>query len=171
MRPGRMTALVHVGCPAVVLDSSAPFPMRVLSVRFAGRLLTRLQPPSRRQVKQLSRMVKEYPLVPELVDLLVATERLPGFRRTFLSTVHTLIRLRGSRPETRLTAGQLAKIDQPTLLFWGKNDPFGLPEVGKRMATKMPAAELHVIEGGHAPWLTQAERIGPTATHFLQQHV
>ncbi len=170
-RPGRVAALVHVGCPAVVLDSSAPFPMRVLSVRFAGRLLTRLQPPSRRQVEQLSKMVKEYPLVPELVDLLVATERLPGFRRTFLSTVHTLIRLRGSRPETRLTAGQLAKIDQPILLFWGKNDPFGSPEVGKRMAAKMPAAELHVIGGGHAPWLTQAERIGPTAARFLQQHV
>lgn len=66
-----MKALVHVGCPAVILDSSAP---------------------------------------------------------------------RGSRPERRLTADQLGRIDQPTLLFWGDDDPFGSPEVGERAVAAMPAA-------------------------------
>lgn len=170
-KPYRVAALVHVGCPAVVLDSSAPLPMRVLSVRLAGRLLTRLQPPSSRQVEQLSQMVNEHPLVPELAELLVATERLPDFRRMFLSTVHQLLRLRGSRPESRLTAEELAGIDQPTLLFWGEHDPFGSPAVGERIVAAMPAAKLHVIGGGHAPWLTQAQRIAPFATRFLQQHI
>ena len=170
-RPKRVGALVHLGCPALVLDTSAPLPMRVLSVPTLGRFLTWLQSPSPSQVEQLSKMVNEYPLVPELVDLLVATERLPGFRGTFLSTLHNLIRLRGSRPEMRLTAEQLERINQPTLLFWGENDPFGSPEVGKRMVTKMPTAELHVIGGGHAPWLTQAKQIGPIAKHFLHQHI
>ena len=169
-RRERVAALVHVGCPALALDTSAPFPMRVLSVRPLGRLLTRLQPPSPRQVEQLSRMVKEYPLSPELIELLVATERLPEFRETFLSMLHALLRLRGSRPEARLTADQLRSIAQPTLLFWGENDPFGPPAVGERMAATMPAAELHVVGGGHAPWLTQAQRIGPTTKRFLHEH-
>ena len=169
-RPKRVRALVHVGCPALALDTSAPFPMRLLSVRPLGRLLTALQPPSPKQVEQLGKMVKEHPLVPELVDLLLATERLPAFRETFLSTVHALLRVRGSRPAMRLTAEQLARIEQPTLLFWGKDDPFGPPEVGERMAATMPTAELHVVGGGHSPWLTQAKRIGPIATRFLHRH-
>ena len=115
-------------------------------------------------------MVNEYPLTPELTNLILATERLPGFRHTFLSTLHTLIRLRGSRPAMRLTAKQLAAISQPTLVFWGENDPFGSVEAGERMVRVMPDAELHVVGGGHAPWLTQSERIGPIATRFLRQH-
>lgn len=169
-RPKRVRALVHVGCPALLFDTSAPLPMRLLSVPPLGRLLTRLQPPSPSQIAQLSKMVKEYPLVPELVDLLVATERLPGYRETFLSTLHTLLRLGGSRPELRLTAEHLARIDQPTLLVWGENDPFGSRAVGERMVAAMPAAEFHVVGGGHAPWLTRAQEIGPIAQRFLEQH-
>lgn len=30
-RPGKVAALAHVGCPAVVLDPPAPIPMRLLS--------------------------------------------------------------------------------------------------------------------------------------------
>lgn len=169
-RGTRVAALVHVGCPALVLDTSAPIPMRVLSIPPLGRLMTRLQPPSPTQVEQLSRMVKEYPLRPELIELLVATERLPEFRQAFLSTLHAMLRLRGGRPQTRLTAEHLSRIAQPTLIFWGENDPFGSPAVGERMAAAMPAAELHVVGGGHAPWLTQAQRIAPIAERFLHAH-
>ena len=147
-RPERVRAVVHVGCPAIVLDTSAPLPMRLLSARPLGRVLTRLRPPSESQVEELSRMVHEAPLTPELADLILATERLPGFRHTFLSTLNTLIRVRGSRPAMRLTAEQLARIAQPTLVFWGQDDPFGPVEAGERMVKAMPDAELHVVGGG-----------------------
>jgi len=113
------------------------------------------------------------PLMAQLAGfrLLLATERLPGFRHTFLSMLNVLLRLRGNRPETRLTAKQLAQIEQPTLVFWGENDPFGRVEIGERMVEVMPNAELHVVGGGHAPWVTQSERIGPIATRFLREHV
>lgn len=169
-RPKRVAALVHVGCPALALDTSAPLPMRMLSVGPLGRLLTTIQKPSPKQVEQLAKMVKEHPLPPVLVDLLVATERLPGFRETFLAMLHSLLRLRGSRPALRLTADQLGRIQQPNLLFWGKDDPFGSPEVGERMAAIMPSAELQVVAGGHAPHLTQSERIGPRIARFVQEH-
>lgn len=168
-RPGRVEKLVHIGCPAIVLDTSAPLPMRLLSVKPLGRLMTRLQPPSEKQVEQLSKMVNQYPLVPELVDLLVATESLPDFRHTFLSTLNKLLRLRGNQPKMRLTAEQLANIAQPTLIFWGKDDPFGPPQVGKRMVEMMPQAELKIIKGGHTPWLTESEVIAPVLIRFLNQ--
>lgn len=169
--PHRVSAIVHIGCPAIVLNTSAPLPMRLLSAKPIGRFLTWLQPPSQNQVEQLGKMVNEYPFTPELSDLLVATERLPGFRQTFLATLHALIRLRGSRPEMKLTIDQLARITAPTLVFWGRNDPFGSTEVGKKMVQAMPAAQLHIVEGGHAPWLTQAKHIGEIARRFLHQQI
>lgn len=168
-RPERVTALLHVGCPALALGTSAPLPMRLLSVRPLGRLLTRLQPPSPRQVEDLSRMVGEHPLAPEVADVLLATERLPHFRDSFLATLRALVRLRGGRPDVRLTADQLAEIAQPTLLFWGRDDPFGTSALGERVAAALPRAELHVVDGGHCPWLTQAARIAPVAARFLQE--
>lgn len=168
-RPDTISAFVFIGCPALVLETSAPLPMRLLSVRPLGRLVTRLQPPSKKQVEQLSKMVKQYPLAPELVDLLVATERLPAFRPTFLSTLNTLLRLRGSRPEVKLTARQLSGVKQPSLVFWGKDDPFGSVETGRQMVDAMPSAQLQIVEGGHTPWLNEPERIANQTTAFFQK--
>lgn len=170
-RPERVAALVHVGCPAIVLDTSAPLPMRLLSVPGLRRLMLWLQPPSEKQVIQLSKMVREHPMVPELVELLVATERLPHFQPMFLATLNKLLRLRGSRPELRLTAEQLRTIKIPTLLVFGTNDPMGGPEVGRRMAEFMPNAALKVVDGGHAPWLTQSDEIGQRVSDFLQAKI
>lgn len=168
--PERVTSMVHVGCPAIVFETSAPLPMRLLAVRPLGRLMTRLRPPSAGQVAELGRMVHEHPLSPEVADVLLKTERLPGFRPTFLAMLNVLLRLRGNQPGMRLTAEQLTRIAQPTAVFWGEGDPFGSVEVGRRMVEAMPHAELHLVGGGHAPWLTQAHRIGPMATRFFRQH-
>jgi pimeloyl-ACP methyl ester carboxylesterase len=69
----------------------------------------------------------------------------------------------------RLKPEQLKQLVKPTLLFWGNNDPFGAPEVGKQMADIMPDADLHIIDGGHVPWLTQSKIIGPEVTTFLSR--
>jgi pimeloyl-ACP methyl ester carboxylesterase len=169
-QPKRVSALVHIGCPALVLNTSAPFPMRLLAVKGLGRFLIGLQPPSSEQVEQLSKMIKEHPFFPELTDLLLKTEQLPEFRQTFLSMLSALLRLRGGRPSMKLTAKQLVQIDKPIRLFWGKDDPFGSPEVGKRMAEIMPEAELNVIEGGHTPWLKQSKQISSIITRFLHHY-
>ncbi len=167
-RPERVLALAHIGCPAVVLDTTTPLPMRLLSARPVGRLMMKLQPPSERQVEQLSEMVHEHPLPPEIARLILATERLPHFEDTFLAMLHRLVRLRGSRPETSLTADQLAQIRAPTLLVFAADDPMGAADVGRRVADAMADAELHVVEGGHAPWLHHADQIAPHLSAFLE---
>ncbi len=169
-KPERLAAMVHVGAPALILGTSAPLPMRLLSVARLGRLMMKVQPPSPGQVEQLAKMVKEHPLVPELAELLLQTEQLAGFEPTFLATVHRLIRVRGARPEMAMTVEQLSRIAQPVQFFWGADDPFGTPAVGRRAADIMPQAELHVVSGGHAPWLREAERIGELTVPFIHAH-
>jgi pimeloyl-ACP methyl ester carboxylesterase len=168
-RPERVSALAHIGCPAVVLDTAAPLPMRLLSVRALGRLLLRVQPPSRHQVEQLGEMVHEHPLPPEIVDLVLATERLQHFPGTFLGTLHRLLRLRGNRPGLALTADELARIEVPTLLVFAADDPMGGASVGERVAEAVVDAELHVVAGGHAPWVHHAEQIAPLLATFLDR--
>lgn len=168
-QPDRVAALAHIGCPAIVLDTSAPLPMRLLSVRRLGRLMMGLQPPSEGQVARLAKTVHEHPLPPEIAQLIVATERLDHFKETFLATLNHLIRLRGSRPERALTADQLGAIDLSTLLVFANDDPMGGPSVGERVAAAMPDAELHVVDGGHAPWLHHAAQIAPLLEPFLQR--
>jgi pimeloyl-ACP methyl ester carboxylesterase len=167
--PERVAALACVGCPAVVLDTSAPLPMRLLSLRLLGRLLMTVRPPSPRQVEQLSKMVREHPLPPEIAQLILATERLPHFEDAFLATLHRLLRLRGSRPGLALTAEQLDCVQAPALLVFAQDDPAGGASVGERVAAAMVDAELRIVEGGHAPWVHHADQIAPLLSTFLKR--
>lgn len=164
--PKRVAAAVHVGCPALILGTSAPLPMRLMSTRL-GPLLMRLDPPSPGQVRRLSKMVGEHPLPPEIADLLLATERLDGFGDSLLAMFRQLVRLRGARTSMSLGAAELARIDHRVRLIWGKNDPFGPIEVGRAAAAALPHAEFSVVPGGHAPWLRSAEEVGALINRFL----
>jgi pimeloyl-ACP methyl ester carboxylesterase len=170
-RPQRVAAMTHIGCPALILGTSAPVPMRFMAIPPLGRLMMRLQPPSPKQVDQMFAMMKEdLSAWPELRDLMVAFERLPANAPTWLELLHSVLRLRGARPQVALTAEELAHITQPVQLIWGEEDPFGSPAVGERVATIVEDAELHVLPGGHVPWLSQADRVGHLAAPFLRKH-
>jgi pimeloyl-ACP methyl ester carboxylesterase len=168
-QPNRVAALAHLGCPAIVLDTSAPLPMRLLSARPLGRVMMKLQPPSERQVEQLAKMVHEHPLPPEIATLILATERLDHFKDTFLAMLNRLVRLRGNRPQLALTTDHLARIQAPTLLVFASDDPMGAAPIGQRVADAIVDAELHVVDGGHAPWLHHVEQIAPLLTAFLDR--
>lgn len=159
-QPERVVSMSHIGCPAIVAGTTAPFPMRLLSVVAPARILTKLDPPSPKQVTRLSKMVHQYPLVPEIADVLLATERLPACEAMFQPTLHSLLRLRGPRPDMVLNSDDLARIPQPTQLIWGRDDPFGSPAQGKRIAAALPNCAFHLVDGGHAPWLNGPERVG-----------
>lgn len=170
-QPDRIAALVHVGCPALLLDTSAPLPMRLLSKRGLGWLMMRLQPPSPRQIEHLSKMVNEYPLPPEIADLLLATERLPGFEPTFLAMLNSLVRLQGARREMALSRDVLSRIATPSLLIFARHDPFGGEEIGRHAAKVIPDACLHIVDGGHAPWIHHADQIAPPILDFVASKV
>ncbi|HEX2096025.1 MAG TPA: alpha/beta hydrolase [Solirubrobacterales bacterium] len=167
--PARVDATAHVGCPAVAPGTSAPLPMRMLSTRVLGPLLMRLQPPSPMQVERLSKLVGQHPLTPEIAAAILATERMPGFERTFRSNLRALVRLRGARPRSALTESQLSAVGQRTLLVFARQDPMGSERAGCRMAQALPNAELHLCDGGHCPWLDETERVADLINAFLER--
>lgn len=170
-RPHRVGAMVHLGCPAFILGTSAPLSLRLFAMPGIGNLLTRLNPPSSRQVDQFASTVGEnLSHLPELRELLVAVQKLPNTRQAVRELLRAYLRLGGPRPDIVLKEKDLAQVNQPVQLIWGGRDPFGGVDVGKRVAAALPNAELHVIpEGSHVPWVgnpgTAAEFIRP----FLEE--
>lgn len=170
-RPERVSAISYVGCPAFMLGTSAPFVLRFGSLPVVSRLVQRLDRPSPKQVDRFTAIAGEdWSDHPEIKALFLEFERLPGCRRALFELIHAGVRLRGPRPEVELTESQLARIDHPVQMIWGENDTFGPAATGERAQQIISDAELHVVPGGHAPWVDEPERVAALVDTFLRSH-
>ncbi len=148
-RPERVRAIAYVGCPAGMLGSSAPLPLRLASIPMIGRLGLRLDPPSPRQVKRFAKIAGEdFSHLPELQELFVAFERLPGNGHALLELVHATVRLRGPQPQVELTASQLTGLRQPVTMIWGDHDTFGPSTLGtpRLKSFRTPASTSYPVD-------------------------
>ena len=161
--PERLAAITAVGCPAITMGTSAPLPMRLLSVPGLGAVLARANPPSMCQVHALARMVGEHPLPPTIPELLVTAQRTPAYRTMFRSSLRELLRATGPNPRHALPAGELSRVAVPVRLILGDRDPMGDVTVGRAIARTAPGGTLHVVAGGHAPWLDSPAAVADAA--------
>jgi pimeloyl-ACP methyl ester carboxylesterase len=167
-RPDRAAALACVGCPALVLGTSAPLPMRLSTITPLHRLVTRLDPPSLKQVDRMARLAGEdLRDLPELRELFVAAGRLPHAAHHMHQLLRAAIRVRGARPDVALDADDLRRLRQPLQVIWGEHDPFGPSAVGRQMVRLVSDGEFHLVPGGHGPWFSHADEMGPLLTRFL----
>jgi 2-hydroxy-6-oxonona-2,4-dienedioate hydrolase len=171
-RPERVAAMVHIGCPAFALGTSAPFPIRLMSVKPLSRILMGLSRPSRKQVEGFAGIVGEdLSGSPLLIDLLVAAMKMPHAQRGVRDLLNAAARLRGPRPDVAFGADHLAGVRQPVSLVWGPTDAFGGPEVGRTAASLLPDSEIHVLPaGGHIPWVQHPADVAAAARPFLEKH-
>lgn len=168
-RPERVASLALLGSPALLLDSGAPLPMRLMSVRGLNRMMSRLQPPgptsARRLVAQVFGAHAAEQLPPEFTDAVEQASRVPGAQVAFRTLLERALRLRGGR--VALGADELARVRQQVLFIWGENDMFAGPEYGHRACAVMPDARLQVLTGGHCPWTDDPDRCAQLLGAFL----
>lgn len=174
-KPGRVSAIAQLGCPALILDTSAPFPMRLLSVRGLNQIMFAVEPPSQRQAKRiLKRMghseesVERLPA--EFIECFFRAGTLRNYKTGWLTLLERVLRLGGPANDLPLHEDELRRIRQPVAFVWGDSDPFGGPEVGRLAVNDMPNATLEVIPGGHLPWVDDAASCGQAALKFLKTH-
>jgi pimeloyl-ACP methyl ester carboxylesterase len=172
-RPESVAALVLFGCTATILGTSAPVPMRLLSVPGLNRLLVKtMVPQSLEKARDLptflghSKQVGQNWPEPE-AECSYWFPRLPTFETAWLSLMQVVLGLRGVKPTYVLDADELRHLSQPVLYVWGDNDPFGGLEVGRRAQSLSPNAELHEWQGGHLPWWDDVEACGRLVRAFL----
>lgn len=173
--PGRIAGIIQGGCPALLLNTSAPFPLRLISTPFIGDLLFPLfQPADADAVAEGLRTMGSSPEVirripEELARARYEVTQLPQFRLSWHSLLKTTLSLSGANHRYRLKAEELRQIEHPVLFIWGDNDPFGDSEVGRRAVELMQNARLELIDAGHIPWLDRPEVCADLAVDFLTQ--
>lgn len=168
-RPSRLEAIAQVGCPAMLLETSAPLSMRLLSVRGLNRRVLRVlpTPDGRGQLRQMGDGAAAETAPPEFLALLEASDDPEPFWPASLSLLEAAARLGGGR--VQLTEAELARVRQPTVFVWGADDPFGSPSVGERAASVVPRAHLVRVDGGHLPWVGQPAAVAGAIRDHLQQ--
>lgn len=105
----------------------------------------------------------------ELVETRYAIYHQPAFQKN----LHNLLCLQNMeiRQRNMMRSEQLNKITAPTLVIWGRNNPFGEIPEADQMHADIPGSELHLFdECGHWPQHERAELYNPLAIEFLKKH-
>ena len=156
--PARVSRMVMIGCPALILKTAAPFSMRLLSIPVAGHALTRVMvPPSAAKARGLPPILGHPREVgaqwsDAQAEVVYRFGNLSTFRDAWYTLGRRFLRPWGSNPKMRITPEELRRISQPTLFLWGQRDPFGGLDSGREAAALMPAGRLEVVGVGHLPW-------------------
>lgn len=112
-------------------------------------------------------------------DAADATEELVAARHTiyhqpdFVANIDNLLSLQDMDTRLRniLNPDDLGQITAPTLIVWGRNNPFGETPEANAMHANIPGSELVLFdECGHWPQHERAAEYNPLSLEFLAKH-
>jgi pimeloyl-ACP methyl ester carboxylesterase len=159
----RISALVAIGDPAVALPGvRVRMPLSLMTVRGVGLAMLRSPSPPivyRRLLAQGLGSAEVAGAPAPMLEALRLSARRPENARTVASLMHAIDRFRRPRSESVLTRSELRSIRTPTTFIWGTDDPYLAPDGARPSIDCMPGATLHVMPGGHGPWLVDAGRV------------
>lgn len=161
-QPGRVETMSQLGSPALVEGTMPPIPMRLLSVPGLNRVVYRL--PSPPVLKLMGQDPAKTPRT--LTEAFEAARKMPDFERAWLTLLEACLSVGGIR--VPFTAAELARVTTPTLLIWGKRDPFGGLDVARGVAAALPNSRLvELPDEGHLPWVGDPDRCAAEVEAFL----
>lgn len=173
--PDRVGRLVLIG-PPTLPGTRCPLPYRLMATPGVGDLLARV-PPSRKSVLQFARFMGERETLsthPDLIDLFLVAQRDPlavaatrAEVRVLVSPLALLSRS-GWRRRSRVRPDEVRELAVPTLLIWGEREPLGSAAVAHAVTELILDARLHVLPGGHGPWLGQPAQTAAAVVDFVR---
>ena len=166
----RLSEVIAVGVPAVALPGvRVRMPLSLLTVRGLGVAVLRSPSPPPVYRRLLARGLgrAEVEVAPDpLIEALRLSARRTENARTVASLMRAIDRFRHPRPESVLTAAELAAIRVPTTFILGSDDPYLSPRDARPSIARIPNATLHEMPAGHGPWLVDPGRVaGLIAAH------
>ncbi len=174
--PERVQLMVQMGCPALILNTSAPFFMRLLGVPLVnGFIAPMLQPKeSENALEFLSTQGSSQEAIDRLpreaAEAAYRFYNLPTYLDTWKTLISTVTTIGGGRDHFQLSAGQLRRVTPEVLFLWGDTDPFGDLQVARLAANLIPNASLHEMQTGHLPFLDEPAETGRLIRQFLREN-
>lgn len=162
-------------------------PDRVKSLQLVAAGGTKANPEVMQRIKESTRkavLTDDIELTRSRMQLLMhdpvnATEELVQVRHriyhepSFVGNIDRLLCLQEMEVRQRniLRPDDLAKIKAPTLVVWGRNNPFGDVPEARAMHSDIPGSRLELFDDcGHWPQHEQAEKFNKLSIEFLNQH-
>jgi pimeloyl-ACP methyl ester carboxylesterase len=174
--PERVSNMVQMGCPALVLDTSAPLFMRLLGVPgINGVIAPVMQPKSAdgalQGLRSQGSSQQDIDRMPEeAAEAAYQFFNLPTYLDTWKTLIAAVANLTGANPKYRLGPDQLQRVQQPVQFVWGEKDPFGDLDVARQAAEIIPDARLYEMETGHLPFMDRPQETGRVIREFLSQN-
>jgi pimeloyl-ACP methyl ester carboxylesterase len=172
--PQRVSAVASLGVPAVALPGTRGDPFfAALSTPGLRHIVSRMGSPSVGMTRRSLARGVIGPAAAErapggFFEVVHAGMHQPGFRTAMLSHMWLAMHFGRPRPENFLGDADLRRITAPVLMIWGREDPYGSPEIGRPACRVIADARLKVIEGRHAPFLDDPERCGAVIDELVQ---
>jgi 2-hydroxy-6-oxonona-2,4-dienedioate hydrolase len=172
--PDRVLRTVHHGCPGFAPGIQIPFSQRVVSIPGLWRVAAWAMPVGAKSLRSMMRMLghgasMDAGLIPDThLEWFSALFRHTPTLTHELQGAATMLNLKGFHPWLLPTPEDFAAIRSPTLFFWGENDNFGGPSLGRDMAKLMPDAQVESLpRAGHLPWLDDCDRSAMVTRSFI----
>jgi pimeloyl-[acyl-carrier protein] methyl ester esterase len=169
--PERVRSLVAIGTPAVALGARLDS-LRMFARPWIGPLLQSMPKPAGAYRGILVRTIGLNAVESAPEELIRATY-LGTQRRAFGTTISTYLRemfagVDATPQRYVLTDEELARIDPPVLIVWGRED-IGYQTVAdvKRQVALIPNARFELVPGGHEPWLDDLASTAQQVSNFL----
>jgi pimeloyl-ACP methyl ester carboxylesterase len=169
--PERVRSLVAIGTPAVALGA------RLEGLKFLagpmGRLLLSMPKPARSYRGILVNTIGAGAVdaaSPELIRATYLGTRQSGFGKTVSTYMREMFKgAEADPPRYVLSEGELARMKQPVLILWGREDGSyqSIADVRKRAAL-IPNGRFELVPGGHEPWLEDLDACATQISSFLK---
>jgi pimeloyl-[acyl-carrier protein] methyl ester esterase len=172
--PERVRSLVMIGTPAVALGARVDS-LRMLARPGIGPLLLSMPKPASAYRDILVRTIGLHAVESASAELIRATY-LGTQRRVFGTTISTYLRemFKGvdAKPQRYvLTDEELARIERPVLIVWGREDTgYQTTAEVRERAALIPNSRFELVPGGHEPWLDELESTATQVSSFLEEN-
>jgi pimeloyl-ACP methyl ester carboxylesterase len=171
-RPDRVRRLVLLGAPGAGFRGvRPPLAMRALAVPGVGGAILSLSTSQAAYARNSEGLLGTGALdgfPAEITEIGYLASQRSDFAPSVSSMFRALITPFAVRHSVPLTAAELVSIRVPVLSVWGDADVFLDPTTGHESLDAIPDARMLPVEGGHAPWLNDPDRVGATVAEFLE---
>ena len=171
--PSRVGAVALLGGGPLVREKAVPKFIKLLRSPIGRVIVTLPEKPGRLRSIMRSmgqgRSLDEGRIPDVYVDWHVALSNRTASMRHEREMVRAIVRRRGFDPALTLDEADLASIPHRTCMVFGTRDPNGPVELWERLRAAMPHAELHVMDGGHLPWLDDPVQVATVLARLFQR--
>lgn len=169
--PQQVGSVILLGAPgAAFTETRPPLRMKLLSTPLLGRAL--LSTPTslasyRRNREALVGKTAMDNSPSQIVEIAYLASRRRRFAACAASFYSGFITARGTRPGVTIYPLELTALASPVLMIWGNQDAVLTPDEATTSIDAIPNGTLARIDGGHTPWLDDADSCIAAIEAFL----